>query len=204
VLGNLFGRQRSVPFLLGKGFRARAPRCTLCGREMGSPRRQGEKFKLGGPVAGPKIGVRHAATRLFLGTSVLVTRVNPHLVARLADATSFLGDKVLVATPPRWGQRKDRPYLFCVRCGWIVLARVSGETRRCYSWDWLAETGRRGLVNRARTTLRGLKPLLQRRAWLIFAPRFAWRPAAPADRSPFVRMLQLSHLPAARTRDRSS
>lgn len=170
---------------------------------MGSPRRQGEKFKLGGPVEGAKIGVRHAGTRLFLGTRVLVTRVNPHLVARLEDATGFLGEKVLVATPPRWGRRKDRPYLFCVHCGWIVLARVSGETKQRYSWDWLAEIGRHGLVNRARTALRGLKPLLGSRAWSIFARRFAWRPAALAGRPPFVRMLQVSHLPATRAQNRS-
>jgi len=196
------GRRKTACFLLGKGFRVGERRCTLCGRQLESPRRADRQFKLGvAPGASPKAV---NGRRIFLGARVLVTGVNQHLVPLLEHATNFLGDKVLAAIPPHAGRRRA-PYLFCLPCGHSVLAKVrrhGGDDRYC--WDWLAEMEPHGFANRWRHAVRAIDHGVQRATRSILSQLSGLGPAGWSERPSSITALEAPNHAAARADNRSS
>jgi hypothetical protein len=194
LLDGLRGRRKAACFLLGKGVRVRESHCTLCERELGSPRHNGYRFSLGVAAEPAKTGGLPpiAGRRLFLDTGVLVTGVNSHLVSMLKQGRNFLGAKVMAAEPAPTARRGRRPYLFCLRCGLSVIERVSANNQTRYSWDWLAEMEPRGLIGRWRTGLSRLRPRWRRepRPRPRAAPARGWRAARSAVPAS---LLQMSH-----------
>ncbi len=132
-----------------------------------------------------------------------MTGVNQHLVPLLEQATNFLGEKVLIATPSGIG-RKRAPYLFCFPCGRSVLAKVSGYSGDRYSWDWLAEMEPRGFANRWRTAFRAIEPGVQRATRSILSQLSGWWPTGESDRPPSIPALEAPHHAATRADNRSS
>ena len=132
-----------------------------------------------------------------------MTGVNQHLVSLLEQATNFLGEKVLVATPPGTG-RKRTPYLFCFPCGRNVLARVSGPGSDRYCWDWLAEMEPRGFANRWRAALRAIEPAVQRAARSMLSQLSGLWPAGGSDRPQSIPALETPGHAASRAGNRSS
>ena len=176
-------------------------RCTFCGRQLESPRRAGLQFELGvtsGAARSPASG-----RRIFLGSRVLVTGVNQHLVPLLEQAINFLGEKVLVAKPP-WIGRKRAPYLFCLPCGQSVLEKVSGNGGDRYCWDWLAEMEPRGFAKRWRTALRAIDPGLRRATRSMLTQLSGLWPAGGSDRPPSIPALQAPNHAATGADNRSS
>jgi len=202
----VFGRRKTVCFLLGRGLRVRQLRCTLCDTELGSPRREGQRFEVGVPAAEPKSGrlSRTDGRRLLIGARVLVTGVNLHLISLLEASTNFLGEKVLAAMPPRRRMKKGHPYLFCVPCGLSLLTRLNPGNERRYSWDWLAEMEPRGLFGRFRAALGALGRRDRRETRSILGQWIAWRPSTIPYRPRSIGVLQTSPAAASRAQNRSA
>ena len=178
-----------------------APQCTLCGRPLKLPRREGRRFELG--VTAGASGRPANGRRLYLGARILVTGVNQHLVPLLGRSTNFLGEKVLVATPPYAGRKRVR-YLFCLACGLSVLAKVSGESGSRYGWDWLAEMEPRGFANRWGSALRTVDPGVQHALRSILAQLSGLRPAGPSGQPPSIPALEAPNHAATGADNRSA
>jgi len=127
--------------LLEKGLVVFEPQCAACGRAFDPPRVSGEKFRVALQFleSGPE------DKRLFVGNKVLIAKTSWQLSSLLDRSTTFVGERVLVATPWTKGDANVL-VLFCARCGENVTLRTSNRGRDYYAWDWLAEFKPHGLI----------------------------------------------------------
>jgi hypothetical protein len=136
-------------FLLGRGVQVSAPRCSLCGKHIDLPGKEGETYILAAPLGGAKKkSSSDDGAWLFFGSKVLVAEVGADLTRRVEDSVATFGDKVLVVMAQMGGENR-KPLLFCQQCAPGLLAKVNQPSRRHYGWDWLAELKprhRRGLA----------------------------------------------------------
>jgi hypothetical protein len=98
------------------------------------------KFRTALPIVASEILPPRLArdVMVFVGTNVLVAAVNPSLGESVANSTTFISEKVLVATPSAPGGRR-KLCVFCETCGINVMRKVSAASEQYYDWDWLAD-----------------------------------------------------------------
>jgi hypothetical protein len=135
----LFRRRKRTSVLIGVGLAMARPRCCGCGRAFEEGRPGTMKFRTALAIIAPGVLPAHLARHAmaFVGTGVLVAAVSPSLAESVANCTTFISDRVLVAiakTPASGGKL----CVFCEPCGMNVLRNVSAPSEHYYGWDWLA------------------------------------------------------------------
>jgi hypothetical protein len=138
-----------VCYLLLRGVVVVEPRCAACAVEFGSPRRNGERFRVALEVFEPPPADRtnQSTTRLFVGRKVLVARTAGALQSLLDRSVAYVGPRVMVAVLGGRGAGR-LPALFCTRCAEAIVTHVSPGNERYYAWDWLVDFEPRRLIAR--------------------------------------------------------
>jgi hypothetical protein len=163
-------------YLLEKGLLVVTPRCPACGRVFTAPRSSGEKFGVSLEFMDADTGAHDgsAQRRLFFGSRLMVARTCSALAPHAEKSNTFIGERVLVATPnsPRQARltllfcescgdniakRADmiaafeEAAPFCESCGDNIASRTHLHSRHHYSWDRLVEFEPRGVMRRLRS-----------------------------------------------------
>jgi hypothetical protein len=135
----LFRRRAETSVLIGVGLAMARPRCCGCGRAFEEGRRGTMKFRTALAILAPGVLPAHLARRAmaFVGTGVLLAAVSPSLGESVANCTTLISDRVLVAIAKTRGGG-GKLCVFCEPCGVNVLRNVSAASEHYYGWDWLA------------------------------------------------------------------